>query len=300
MLAHPPERSTIQQVLLVAALLGPIVAAAPAWALRITEFMASNASTITDEDGAFSDWLELHNESGSAADLTGYYLTDDSGSLTKWQLPAVILPPDGYRLVFASNKNRTNPAGELHTNFALSAGGEYLALVADGMASSMPMRRVPPGGRYLLRLAGASRPSGASSIRARSRQRRARPADSTGTRRAARLYDAPFESALTITPGATIRYTTDGSEPTESQGTIYAGPIGVTTTTAIRAVAYKAGLSTSRSTTQTYIFLDDVVQQAQSTISPAFPSVWGAGIAADYDMDRTWSTVITRRPSATT
>jgi hypothetical protein len=100
------------------------------------------------------------------------------------------------------------------------------------------------------------------------------------------FHDAPFDVALsTITPGATIRYTTDGSEPTESEGTVYAAPIGVTTTTAISAVAYKAGLSMSPSTTQTYIFLDDVVHQSQSTIPPAFPSVWAAGVAADYDMD---------------
>ena len=31
--------------------------------------------------------------------------------------------------MFASNKNTVKPNGELHTNFALSAGGEFLALV---------------------------------------------------------------------------------------------------------------------------------------------------------------------------
>ena len=37
--------------------------------------------------------------------------------------------------VFASDKDRRVPGGELHTNFKLSAGGDYLALVRpDGVA----------------------------------------------------------------------------------------------------------------------------------------------------------------------
>ena len=100
----------------------------PAMALRITELMASNAMTIADEDGTFSDWLELHNETGAPVNVLGHYLTDDAAVLTKWQLPSVVIPAGGYLLVWASNKNRTSP--QLHTNFALSTGGDYLAVVA--------------------------------------------------------------------------------------------------------------------------------------------------------------------------
>jgi hypothetical protein len=44
----------------------------------ITEFMAKNNSTLADEDGSFPDWIEIHNPEASAADLGGYYLTDDA------------------------------------------------------------------------------------------------------------------------------------------------------------------------------------------------------------------------------
>ena len=102
-------------------------------AVTISEFMASNNSTITDEDGDSSDWIEIHNSGNAAVNINGWYLTDDDGDLTQWQLPNVTLPGNSYRLVFASNKDRTPANGELHTNFRLSAGGEYLALVeADG------------------------------------------------------------------------------------------------------------------------------------------------------------------------
>ncbi len=47
------------------------------------------------------------------------------------------------------------------------------------------------------------------------------------------------------TAGATIRYTTDSSTPSSTAGTIYTGPITVSTTTTIRAIAYTASASSS-------------------------------------------------------
>jgi len=98
-------------------------------AVTITEFMASNNVTVTDEDGDDSDWIELHNDGANPVSLNGWYLTDDDGDLTQWQLPNISLAAGAYRLVFASDKDRAPTNGELHTNFKLSAGGEYLALV---------------------------------------------------------------------------------------------------------------------------------------------------------------------------
>lgn len=99
----------------------------------ISEFMAANSFTLADEDGAYSDWIELHNPDATAVDLAGWHLTDSANYKTKWQFPAVTLPAGGYLVVFASSKNRRDASGRLHTNFNLSASGEYLALVkADG------------------------------------------------------------------------------------------------------------------------------------------------------------------------
>ena len=50
---------------------------------------------------------------------------------------------------------------------------------------------------------------------------------------------------FTSTPGAQIRYTTDGSNPTSTTGTLYAGPVALTTSTTLKAIAYKAGLANS-------------------------------------------------------
>ena len=103
--------------------------------LRITEFLASNDNGITDVDGDASDWVEIYNSGSTAVNLAGLHLTDNASNKTKWAFPAGAgaIPAGGYRLVFASDKNGILAGGELHTNFKLSADGEYLGLIAaDG------------------------------------------------------------------------------------------------------------------------------------------------------------------------
>jgi hypothetical protein len=95
----------------------------------ISEFMADNETTITDENGDFSDWIEIHNPDSTPFVLAGWYLTDSATNLTKWQFPAVTLQPGEFLIVWASSKNRRVPGAPLHTNFALSKSGEFLALV---------------------------------------------------------------------------------------------------------------------------------------------------------------------------
>ena len=106
----------------------------------INEFMASNGSRapleageLLDADGDSSDWIELYNPTDRLFGLSGWYLTDDADEPAKWRFPdGVVLAPGQFLVVFASGKDRR--AGELHTNFSLSAGGEYLALVmGDGV-----------------------------------------------------------------------------------------------------------------------------------------------------------------------
>ncbi|HZJ15862.1 MAG TPA: lamin tail domain-containing protein [Chthoniobacteraceae bacterium] len=100
----------------------------------ITEFMADNSASIQDEDGAFSDWIEVHNPTGAPIDLTDWCLTDDAADLDQWRFPAVTLQPGDFLIVWASGKNRRVPGQPLHTNFSLNADGDFLALVRpDGV-----------------------------------------------------------------------------------------------------------------------------------------------------------------------
>ena len=101
----------------------------------ISEFLAKNSTGLQDEDGAYSDWIEICNSSTNTVNLGGWFLTDSAGNLTKWRFPSTNVPPSGFLVVFASGKNRAVPGLPLHANFSLSADGEYLALVKpDGVS----------------------------------------------------------------------------------------------------------------------------------------------------------------------
>jgi hypothetical protein len=119
--------------LAVACFLAAFVSTAPADPI-ITEFLADNVAGITDEDGAHSDWIEIHNPAAAAVNLDGWFLTDDSSTLNRWRFPAVTVPAGGFLVVWASGKDRRVPGSPLHTNFSLKDQGEYLALVRpDGL-----------------------------------------------------------------------------------------------------------------------------------------------------------------------
>lgn len=94
----------------------------------INELMASNSSTVADQDGEYDDWVELYNMGGSAYDLSGHFLTDNHKRKTKWRFPAgTSIAGNGFLIVWCDGD--TLQAG-LHTNFSLSAAGEELLLVS--------------------------------------------------------------------------------------------------------------------------------------------------------------------------
>jgi len=102
-------------------------------AIVINEFMADNATTITDPNGQYDDWIELFNPTSNPITLTGKYLTDKRTNLTKWQFiePNLTLNSNQYLLIWCDEDS--GQAGQ-HTNFRLSATGEFIALVeSDGV-----------------------------------------------------------------------------------------------------------------------------------------------------------------------
>ena len=100
---------------------GPIV---------ISEFLAANDVGPTDEEGDFSDWIEIYNRSDRPVNLSGWSLSDDPNEPDKWRFPDVTLSSQAYMLIFASGKNRkvTDLNANLHTNFKLAKTDQFLGL----------------------------------------------------------------------------------------------------------------------------------------------------------------------------
>lgn len=89
--------------------------------------MASNQSTIADQDGEYDDWIELYNNSSTPVSLSGWFLSDKADNLDKWDFPAdASIAANGYLIVWADEDS--SQVG-LHANFKLSAAGEQLLLI---------------------------------------------------------------------------------------------------------------------------------------------------------------------------
>jgi hypothetical protein len=100
------------------------------------------------------------------------------------------------------------------------------------------------------------------------------------------FYEAPFGVELSCpTPGADIRFSTNGTAPSPTNGFVYSIPIQIKQTTTLRAVALKTGFQPSPVGTHTYLFLNDVILQSKTTtLASGFPATW-QGTTADYGMD---------------
>jgi hypothetical protein len=89
----------------------------------INEVLISNDFTNADEDSQSNDWVELYNPTNAPIDLSGWYLSDSRGNKTKWQIPAGVSIGNGqFLVIWASSKNRINPANPLHTSYSFGAG----------------------------------------------------------------------------------------------------------------------------------------------------------------------------------
>ena len=258
----------------------------------ITEFMAINNSTLPDEDGDYPDWLELYNPGTSPVSLQGWYLTDNPGRPDKWEIPAVSLEPGSYLLLFASGKDRRDPAGNLHTNFSLSGSGEYLAVfepdartVSCAYSPMFPSQRADVSyGIVSSQWTYMNEPTPGTENSAGGQLLSPVFSKSRG------FYGEPFQVELSVAdPALAIYYSTDGSRPSKSKGILYDTPVEIRTTTALSAVTVDDAGGISEVITHTYLFADSIVKQP--ALPPGYPAVWGnfkyvdPDPPADYEMD---------------
>ena len=237
----------------------------------ISEFMAENRTVLADEDGAFSDWIEVFNPDATAIDLNGWYLTDSASNKTRWQFPSVTLQPGSYLLVFASGKNRRSTVGRLHTNFSLDAGGEYLALVkpdgitvASAYAPEYPAQTedvsygLLPGsdGRYTTTAAYLLTPTPGT---LNTGVRPPVPAETAAFSRPGGAFSAAFVLTLSgAKAGEEIRYTITPPQtgltapaPT-STSTVYSAPLTISASSVVRAAVFIVGTSIHGPVTTAY------------------------------------------------
>jgi hypothetical protein len=260
--------------------------------VRINEFVAANISGLKDENGEFVDWIELYNYGANTVNLAGWSLSDDREDPGRWIFSATNLAARKFLLVFASGKDRRTGTN-LHTNFKLNANGSYLGLyngesprvAVSEFAPEFPEQRnnysygLDAAGNWKYFKTPTPRTNnGVSTITGIA------PPPHFNVERG--LFESPFQLILNADlPGATIRYTIDGSEPTDTNGLAYTGPVTIAKTTVFRAATFAANLLPSVAVTHTYVFLDQVLRQPNNPPGfPAGPTVF-TGYPSDYEMD---------------
>jgi hypothetical protein len=238
--------------------------------LVINEFMASNGSSsgISDPQGEFDDWIEIHNYGETAIDVGGMHLTDNLSSPTAWQFPvdrpaATTIDPNGFLVVWADEDITDTPG--LHADFKLSSNGEEIGLfevdgttLTDSVTFGDQVSNISygrwPDGTDDLRFFATATPA------AQNNNAYIGLVGDTKFSHNRGFYDASFDLTITCaTLGAEIYYTTDGSAPIENEADtsaaiLYTGPISIATNTCLRAAAIKTGWMPTNIDTHTYIF----------------------------------------------
>lgn len=212
--------------------------------LCISEAMSANRRWLRQSDGSFPDWVELYNAGSEPICLEGWYLTD---SLTQ---------PQKYAL-----ENVTLRSGEYYAaalpedTLSLNAAEDWIYL-CDGNGSAadrMHLYRIPAessqgrlpgqGGSYYFAepTPGAANGEGTRLV-----------TEAPGASSSSGIYENTDVLTVELIGDGEIRYTTDGSVPTE-ESSLYVGPLTITETSVLRAVCRREGCAASGVSTFSYI-----------------------------------------------
>ncbi|MDB4355805.1 lamin tail domain-containing protein, partial [Akkermansiaceae bacterium] len=217
-----------------------------------------------------SDWIELYNNGEESVDLGGWSLSDELLEPLKWSFPVgTTIPAGEYLVVLADDPDTPIVGGDfLHTNFKLASGGEYLGLYdSEGNPVSEILPKYPKQfPNYSFGLTGDGQwryfqtPSPGQSNFG---DEFVGKADAPNFSQKGGFYDSALAVTLSsMTPGATIRYTTDGSEPTLENGSDYTLPLSLSPINSrrghvIRARSFRDGFIASNIKTNTFLINQD-------------------------------------------
>ncbi len=233
----------------------------PLGGVYISEFGGSTGSVA-------SDWVELHNSTGSAVSLAGYGLSNNPKNPAKWVFPDISIEPGEYLLLYATGSVDKAQKKNLKLNFCISSTGEALfffdpngklidKLSAGRMRSGQSYGRDGSDNRfyYAEPTPGAQNGKGYEGITQL-------PAFSVTPG----IYDNAVTVAITAGEGETIRYTTDCTTPNASSE-VYSGELSISKNSVIRAAAFRDGYLSGDVATATYLFRSDGVNHALPVVT---------------------------------
>ena len=222
----------------------------------LSEAMNANYSYLKQADQEYYDWIEIHNTTAQPVSLSGYALSNNAKNPAKWKFPDISLDAGEYLVVMASGKNISDAQkkNELATNFKLSGDGD-IVLLFDGegkIADKLLLGALSADtsyGRTGTQLLYYDTPTPGQANTGGLPGYAETPVIELASGCYAGTQKVTISSPVS---GATITYTTDGTEPTSSSSA-YTGPVTVSKTTVLRARAFTSGVFGSGTATASYI-----------------------------------------------
>ena len=225
--------------------------------LVISEVMASNGVYT---NGEAYDWIEIHNTGSKTVDLSGYYLSDKETKPTKWAFPGkTALKANGYLVVYCTGEEMSpGKNGTYYANFKLSSSGERVFLTdQDGVTPvyslTVPAQYgnvswgLPEGGKEYLYFAEAT--PGKQNPKTGYPSRSGAPA----IQPAGGFYESSVTVSAEQAQGAVLRYTLDGSTPTEKSKVLPKEGLAFTKTAVLRVRAFGENEVPSQTVSATYL-----------------------------------------------
>lgn len=222
--------------------------------VQINEILANNGLY---ENGHAWEWIELKNTGSQKESMKGLTVSfTRDGETQSYTLSSGTLSAGGHCLVYCIENDAAPAKGkDYYAPMSLSRKGGTVALSREGVLldsveigkqyGNISFGRVGDGGEWHF-LPEATRKAANSAVGYD--HRAAAPVFSL----VGGMYDSAGSVEITARAGAAIRYTLDGSEPTEKSA-LYAGPISFSkAVTCVRARAYQENALPSETVTQTY------------------------------------------------
>jgi len=98
--------------------------------LYINEFVAGYGDNYPDENGNYSDWIELYNANDEPVNIGGLFMTDNLSTPSLYEITSsypnrTTIPAGGYIVLRADEDPEQ---GALHLDFMLNSGGEDIGI----------------------------------------------------------------------------------------------------------------------------------------------------------------------------
>lgn len=235
---------------------------ATAESLIINELMAANVDMFIDPSFNYGSWVELYNPTNKSVSLQGLYISDDASNLKQHKIDYRIgtLPAKGYKVLWFDHYSKYAPT-QIDSKLDYDGGaiyisneqGEVLAFQSYPEAISRTSYARETDGGSSWGVTSTPTPGYSNKNSKFTYSRLDAPVVDTD----ACMFTSPFTVNVAIPQGATLRYTTDGTTPTETSSKMsFNGRFNVNGTVTYRFRLFKEGYLPSRVVTRSYIYRD--------------------------------------------